>query len=525
MQNPFNFGKPVSPQKFVGRREQIEDVVTDLINPGGHSHAIIGGRRFGKTSFLVALQDMLIKQLEHTEPEEWYVFPVLINLKGLGKRSPEGVFSLMLRTLYDYLHSPLYKRELGIVLDIDVTQTQLSSFAQNDEQECTFDRFSRILEDLLEVFNKDYGLLSFVFLIDETEEIVDQDWTEVLFGHLRSLIYVGALSHYIRCVLTGSSKIIEVREKGSPLLNVLKVIYLEALSNEDILEIIHWANNVHPDVANAVLQQCGGNPFLAQYVMHFVWDSILKDIEVSVPAIVGRFLRERRSDLEQWQSDIGEAGLIAYKVLTEADVWLTEAQVKQQVTNPQLKPKIGSALVSLCYHGLVIHDGTWSKYRIAGELFKNWFVDDILLSLDTPSPPNNPSTTFLDCEPTPHIHLNTRIFPTAYCHSMTADRFPFVTCVIDNTCQYCMNAKVSVEVTIQGFSESCIDTLDVPSGQSEQTILLPKLSKSAVMTLMKYIQHSAEFLSGDTRRMALKIFMQRVMISNCMHLIPPFSLF
>ena len=55
MPNPFNFGTPVNPQKLIGRWEQIEAVANDLINAGGHSHAVVGGRRFGKSSFLDAL--------------------------------------------------------------------------------------------------------------------------------------------------------------------------------------------------------------------------------------------------------------------------------------------------------------------------------------------------------------------------------------------------------------------------------------------------------------------------------------
>jgi hypothetical protein len=485
--NPFSYGKPVSGSRFVGRWEQIYNVLDDITNPGGDSHALIGGRRFGKTSFLETLQGVLIKQLAQPQPGESYIFPVLISLKNLRQRSPEGVFALMLHTFYDYFHSLLLRKSFGLTLDFDVSQTQLATFAQGDAQACSLDEFSDIMEDLLNVFINAYDLLQPVFLIDEIEEILEQSWTETLFSQLRSLIYVGKLRDYIRCVFAGSSKILEVREKGSPLLNMLKVIHLETLSNEHILEIIHRADSVQTDFADAVLLQCGGHPFLAQYIMHHAWDRIRKGMATValVSDIVNMFRSQRNGDLKQWQDDIGEAGLVAYKVLMEAETWLTEAQVKQRISDEQVVSRIGPALVSLCYHGLVLQDGTWSKYRVAGKLFKDWFTDEIFpsLHLHTPSATHDPPVTFLDCQPTVSTYLLTAIFPTAYSHSVTVARFPLVKCMIDNTCQHCTNARVTVEATIQGFSEPYTDTLDVPSGRSEQVILLPRLSREKVLSL------------------------------------------
>src|SRR6185312_1956067 len=205
-ENPFNFGIPVSPQQLVGRWGQIETVARDLTSPGGLSYAIIGGRRFGKTSFLEALQDLLIKQLALTQPEDCHVFPILVGLKSLEQRSLESVFGLILSTLYEHFSSPFLKKALGIHLDIDIAQTQLSSFVQSNERECTYRRFTKILEELIGVFNQTYGLLRLVFLIDDTEEILDQGWTNTLFGQLRSLLHERSLRSSIRCVLTGSSR-------------------------------------------------------------------------------------------------------------------------------------------------------------------------------------------------------------------------------------------------------------------------------------------------------------------------------
>ncbi len=269
---------------------------------------------------------------------------------------------------------------------------------------------------------------------------------------------------------------------------MLKIIYLAALYDEYIREIIDKANNVKADTVKVVLQQSGGQPFLAQYIMHYAWGDLQNGTIPLITNIVNRFRSERYGDLAQWRNDIGESGLIAYKVLLEANNWLTEPEVKQQVNDEQIMPTIGPALINLCYHGLVVHDGTWSKYHITGELFKDWFTDDILPSLRSSmtSSPNYSPDTPSDCkDPILVISLYTNIFPTAYCHAITVERFPLVQCMIDNTGPYCANAKITVEATIQGFSEPFTKTLDIASGPGpvEQMILLPKLRPDAILKL------------------------------------------
>ena len=141
----------------------------DLSNPDGLSQMLVGGRRFGKSSFLETLQRRLIKQLTDTEPGAWYVFPVLVDLKSLGNPtfSPEGVFALMLRIFYDYCTSTLLRRKIGLSLEFEVSQTQLAVFKQSQKTTCTLELFSDIIEDVINAFLIRYGLLRIVFLLDE----------------------------------------------------------------------------------------------------------------------------------------------------------------------------------------------------------------------------------------------------------------------------------------------------------------------------------------------------------------------
>jgi hypothetical protein len=98
----------------------------------------------------------------------------------------------------------------------------------------------------------------------------------------------------------------------------------------------------------------------------------------SVMGLVNKFIHEREADLEQWNIDIGESGQHTYKILVGSTNWLTETQIRQRINMPD--PKVGHGLTCLCYHGLAIHNGTWSKYRLSGQLFKGWFQNTIFRS-------------------------------------------------------------------------------------------------------------------------------------------------
>jgi hypothetical protein len=483
--NPYNYGMPVSGEKFVGRWEQVEEMADDLSNPDGLSQMLVGGRRFGKSSLLETLQRRLIEQLVDTEPGTWYVFPVLVDLKSLPQSSfsPEGIFALMLHKFWEYFTSSLQRRKVGLSLEFDMSQTQLAAFKQSQKTTCTLEQFSDIIENVINAFLTTYGLLRLVFLLDEVDVILDKDWTKNLFDNVRSLIYADKVRDNVRCVLAGSSQIVEVREEGSPLLNILKVVKLNVIDDDEIKKIIHCADNVPEDFEQAVLEQCGGHPFLARYIMYYSWDSLQQGTSPVLSTIVNRFRAERRNDLEGWCADVGEAGLAAYKVLSEADTWLTQPEIEQAIQDKQLLPKVGLALYNLCYHGLVLHDGSWMRYHVTGRLFQNWFADEKLPFLKTSiAPPStqSPQASFLDCQPVIAFEI-TPIYPTAYWHLMKKERFPLITLVIDNTCRCCTNARFTIKATIHGYSHPDSDTFDVPSGSIERKPLLPRLLRKEVL--------------------------------------------
>ena len=333
----------------------------------------------------------------------------------------------MLRILYSYFTSSLQRRKVGLAFELDVSQTQLASFVVSRATLCSLEQFSDIIEDVINVFFLSYGSPRFVFLLDEIDKILDQSWTKDLFDNSRSLLYANKVQDHVRYVLAGSSQIFEVRERGgSPFLNVLNVVMLKAIDDEEIRKIINRVENVSEDFAQEILQHCGGHPFLACYIMRYVWDSLHKGAPPILSTIVNMFRADRRNDLEVWCTDIGIAGLAAYKVLVETDEWLTQLEIEQTIQDTQLTPQIGRALYNLCYHGLVIQDGSWSRYHVAGQLFRDWFVSEKLPFLRTPTAPlllQSSQTDSSNHKPIITYEI-LPTFPTVYWHTMRRENFP-----------------------------------------------------------------------------------------------------
>lgn len=482
MPNPFNFGNPVPPHKFTGRWHQVNAIAEDLTNSEGHSHAIIGGRRFGKSSFLEALQHVLIEQLNQTESGDWYAFPVLINLKRSEKGGTEGVFGLILNRLYDYFTGTRLRQELGLLFGLDLTNTKLFTFINENRNECTPSEFEKIIDQFLNIFEDAYGFIRLVLLMDEAEAVIHKDWTEALFDRLRSLVYEGDFRRYVRLVIAGSSEITEVRQAGSPLFNMLKLTYLEAFPKEEILKIIGWAGDVSPEIAEAILQQCGGHPFIAQYLMHHVWETgISSATEDVVISLADKFRHERHADLYRWQREIGTDGQLTYRCLEAREEWFTEEQLREFLHDREVK--IDLAVVALCHHGVAIHDVKWRRYRYSGELFKRWFTDNVLPSLPEQSAPTGAASPPPIKAPRLTVTVKDQIFPTAYCYSLTEKEYPLITCEIDATDSMCPDCRASIEMEIQGYSDLCSDTFEIRSGTIGTVSLLPTITPEARLSL------------------------------------------
>jgi len=380
MCNPFHYNRPVEPQDFVGRWPLVHQVADDLARVNGESYAIVGGRRFGKSSLLLALKHTLLERLAEAAPGETHLLPLLLDFKALELDTHYHLFAQVAEELRWIMHpacSP--RRDPHLPLDLPNLLDALHPDALYPPggPPTSLSTFKRILGQVIDCAFDVYGPLRLVLLIDEIEEALNRPWTETFFNQLRSLVYSGGLVESLRLVIAGDDRVLKMRAQGSPLLNMLEPEYLSVFNQADTHKLVARAENLPPSVADAVVLQSGGHPYLSQSLMHPIWEegaarSKLENVE----AAVHQLYIERRSILKNWHAAIGPDGRAAYAVLAQANNadWLSEREISARMDDPYLS--VTEGVITLCYNGFAQHDGHWRRYRRTGELFRDWFLEE-----------------------------------------------------------------------------------------------------------------------------------------------------
>jgi len=370
--NPFRYLRPVPPQEFLGRWSMVEEIALDLTFDDGDSHACIGGRRSGKSSLLAALHHYLCQP--ETHKGDHLVLPILVDFKRTFS-SEAAFFAHLLQEVRRRVDANSRSRLRDpSPVKVSLDQSWLDSLLTSDPRGLSLTKFEEALSHVLDQLYQADGPTRFIFLMDEVDDVLSCFWRQVLFSQLRSLIYAGDLSDNMRLVLSGSRRFLDsVTDRGSPLWNILKLHYLTAFDEPTTYELITRADNVPQAVQQAVWQQSGGHPFLAQYLLHHLWQEGLDQAtETTIAQIVNRFLHEEQAHLEGWANAIEEIGLRLYGHFVDQSGWLDEMDLIRAADDAPNVVKRG--LVALSYHGLIIHDGSWSRYRRAGDLFRQWFL-------------------------------------------------------------------------------------------------------------------------------------------------------
>jgi hypothetical protein len=327
---------------------------------------VIGGRRFGKSSVLKAIEARLAGRLKDCEAGDWLIFPLLVDLKRCTPDSEQHIYACILHYLYRALRRSHVWRD-------DLPSTDLHRIATERRSHLSFFQFEDALEDLVQQVDSRHGPLRLALLLDEVESMTHFDWSETLFNQLRALIYDGQLADVVKLVLTGSANVIRARQSGSPLLNAVKIEHLAPLGEIDVQTLITRGGEIPDEAAAAVQVESGGHPFIAQYLLHHAWDDGLVHTDSHTIEQLACQMRQRRSsDLEGWWGAIGDSGQWAYAVLATAEDWLDERILLEKVQHTE--QSLDQGLSALCYHGLVERDESRRRYRIVGKLFFDWFA-------------------------------------------------------------------------------------------------------------------------------------------------------
>lgn len=403
--NPFRFSRPAAVANFVGRWPDVQRVAADLTIDDGDSFGLIGGRRCGKSSFLLALAHQLQEE-EFAADGDWRALPLAIDCAGLTVESAGGFLAMLLERLRRVVdlgvaHGDFWPWPAPVRLDAgwfaDLAASPTLSLRQFE------DGVGYSLEALVSDLP-----VRLVLLVDEVDKLVGQPWTVALFDQLRALVYSGRQSDRVRLVLAGSRRFIdEANSTGSPLNNILTRHFLTVFGRDGFDELTDRDAALAADHAEQVWQASGGHPWIAQYLLHQLWNARLSTppasvVDQGVAAAMRTMQTEMMQMLEGWAEAMALEGLRAYDVLRANADWVDESTILAAVDDPTLNVKRG--LVALCYHGVVVHDGSWARYRRAGDLWAEWFAQNRgrLLAVDAAQ---NSAGTPISNQPAIHIEV------------------------------------------------------------------------------------------------------------------------
>jgi len=372
--NPFNFNDPTPPDKFLGRWDTANRIAEDLCAAQSNSHAIIAGRRCGKTSLLHALQDRLLRRLATTERGEWHVLPVLLDVLSLKNESPFCFYKGFIRELGFLTTRDEFVFGNGPVLPLDLDIALIERYYSKDAPASGLDEFKRAAGHAVSRAKDRYGPLRLVFLVDEVEEISELEWANELFGNLRSLTTDPRTSPHIRLVMAGSQRFLRAqRRPGSPLLNMFKQHHLEAFSDDVMYELVALGGELSDVIAREVIELSGGHPYIAQFLMHHLWERQETATVDDVKAIGSRLRAQYAHILNGWHQAIGHSGQQVFGVVANTNKeWVTPEAIRKAITDSGVETDEG--LAALVFHNFIIKSDKLCQYRCGSELFRQWFL-------------------------------------------------------------------------------------------------------------------------------------------------------
>lgn len=388
--NPFHFNPAIS-DEFVGRWSLVREMVAEL-NAGQISYACIGGRRFGKTSLLGVLRELL----GHPTTAQSFAstLPLLIDPMMMKFTSAEHFFATLLQQICRWCDTRLPEPpgQLGHVR-VSLDGISVNELLASNPPGITAVQFSEVMNVILDRLADAGGPRRLIILLDEVDSLLDYPWHKDLFAQLRASLVSGDLRSRLRLVLAGSQRFLEeATDRGSPLWNVLSLQYLTALDESSTYKLAERAPELSESVLQAIWKQSGGHPFLARYLLHHLWKSgSAHAMEADVTGLVDQFFQQEANHLEGWSRAIGLAGLQIYGLFVDTTDWIERRAIVRAVNNAKIP--VPRALTALCYHGLISPNPTWSQFRLTGNLFRDWYVQEIPRLIADLTPPNPTSLT------------------------------------------------------------------------------------------------------------------------------------
>jgi AAA-like domain len=361
--NPFQISGYIDPKKFIGPRVLAREISDNLCRRNSeNSYGIVGGHLFGRSSFLRFLENNLLLKLKRAPYGDLHVFPVYAALNGLHTfDSTSDIFGFILNSI----RNATYGTEKA-ALDLG-----LPEYTQISPSGASLQELEAFIAYIVREADRRFGKLRVVLLIDDADRMLNFSWTSTIFGNLHYLIHDGDVRSSIRLVLAGSRAYIDADVNGSPLNTSIIGRFLVPFTEPEAYQLIRRAKEIPSEVAQEVILQSGGHPYILQHILYYLFQdniklSTVKDVDIEVK----RFIQDKIAVLRGWWEKIGEDGRRVYSIMRDIGGWVRTIDISKTANDPSLQVDVG--LNALYSHGFVIPNRKDGSYCICGQLFYEW---------------------------------------------------------------------------------------------------------------------------------------------------------
>lgn len=345
--NPYNCSRPGN--LFVGYTDTRTRIHRGLLN--GKSFALLGGRRCGKTSFLLKLED----DLKQTANQN--LVPSIFDIQALVPRSTGEFF--------------------GAIYTMAVEGTQADHWSGVNYQDflASLDRVRSLIEQ------RHGSNWVRVLLVDELDAGATKLPDSECFQNLRNLLMNSRYSRHFRVVATGVSSLSDlITDRSSPL-NNLDPQYLGTLPIDATraLTTAGFTSGLPLDTETMLFSCTGRHPYILQGILEYLWDCGSDVNENAIKSASRRFARDRASTFRRWIHDFRRDGCAVYETLSHEST-----SIKQLRARISRALSVDDGLTALSYHG-VIDESDPEVPRVGSTIFRDWFRENYKLETDLDS--------------------------------------------------------------------------------------------------------------------------------------------
>ncbi len=379
--NPYNSSKPG--YKFVGYERMLRQIHEGFRN--GNSFAILGGRRCGKTSLLIQIEQNLVND----GLEDFHALPRYLDIQSLGSLTSDTLFEKIYSATVQGIEAPTWvSSEPGREYERFITQLGL---VQSD----------------LENHHGANWLV--VLLIDELDNAVSKLPDDQFFQNLRNLLMVSKFHRHFRVVASGVKEMAHLISSGSSPLNNLRNKHVAVLTGKqaDRLIQVGFQQDLDTETKMFLYRLTGKHPYLLQGVLEHLWDEQGDRDSKAVKRAAKAFAQEMEA-FKRWLDSFGAAERSVYGVLMNAGEGGIHVKIIRNQVESKLSHEVEDALTVLSFHGVIDDSDDPDEPKIAGSMFKDWFETHCpeqatLVKIPEPTDPKSHENQ------TPSIRVNVKV--------------------------------------------------------------------------------------------------------------------